>query len=305
MPLDPSYLEFPKRREGMDHDLYPARNLFKDSPVTWPDGKKVALWITVAVEYFPLTPNDGPFRAAGHMVTPFPDYRTYTTRDYGNRIGIYRVMDALDQAGFPATAFISSALFKRTPKLIKDIKAAGWELAAHGVDMNQLHYGGMESAEEHAQIERCKADWAAAGLTPHGWMSPGRSQSDHTLDFLKDAGFTWTADWGNDDMPFAMNNGLAALPFTDELEDRKSMVTLGHNEEMWSNQITDAANWLSNEAERYGGRILHIALTPYVIGQPFRIQILKDLLASLAARDDIWAATGSDIYAACCASTKR
>jgi len=297
MPLDPSYLEFPKRRKGMDHDLYPAENLFKQAPVQWPDGKKIALWITVAVEFFPLTPNDGPFRAPGHMVTPFPDYRTYTTRDYGNRIGIYRIMDALEAAGFPATAFVSSALLERTPRLIRDIQAAGWEMAAHGVDMNHIHYGGMDAEEERRQISDCAAHWSAAGLEPKGWMSPGRSQSDATLDLLKDAGFSWTADWGNDDMPYAMNNGLVAMPYTDEVEDRKSLVTLGHNEDMWMAQIMDAADWLGTEAKQHGGRILHIALTPYIIGQPFRIKALTDLLARLGQRTDLWPATGSDICA--------
>ena len=94
MTLDAAYLEYPKRREGMDHDLYPASNLFTRPPVAWPDGKGVAVAILVNLEWFPILPSDTPFRAPGHMQTPYPDYRHYTAREYGARVGFYRLLDA-------------------------------------------------------------------------------------------------------------------------------------------------------------------------------------------------------------------
>ncbi len=304
MTLDPEFLKYPMRRKGMDHDLYPAANLFEQPKVTWAGGKKIALWVTVAAEFFPLTPNEGGFRAAGHMATPFPDYRTFTTRDYGNRVAIYRLMDALAKAGVNVTAFTNSALIERTPALIDDIQAAGWEIAALGEDMNAVHYGGLDTALEQQQIETCLSAWADRGVTPKGWMSPGRGQSDVTLSLLKQAGVEWTADWGNDDMPFLMNDGPIAMPYTDEMEDRKCLTALGQDENIWSQQIIGAADLLSKEADTYGGRILHLALTPYVIGQPFRIKFLRDLLKQLMTRDDIWSATGSQICTAWQNNTK-
>lgn len=298
MPLDPDYLRYPMRRKGMDHDLYPAANMFEQPKVTWPGNKPVALWVTVAVEFFPLTPNDGPFRAAGHMATPFPDFRTFTARDYGNRVAIYRMMDALAAANIPVTAFVNSALIDRTPALIDDIQASGWEIAALGEDMNNVHYGGMPADVEKRQIDACLDAWSARGITPKGWMSPGRGQSDDTLSLLKSVGIDWTADWGNDDMPYAMNDGPIAMPYTDELEDRKCLTALGQNEDVWTQQVIGAADLLAGEAKAHGGRILHLALTPYVIGQPFRIKFLRDVLRLLAARDDIWSATGSEICTA-------
>lgn len=295
MPLDPSYLNYPKRQKGMDHDLYEAANLFEQPAVEWPGGKSVALWVSVAVEFFPLTPNEGPFRAPGHMATPFPDFRTFTARDYGNRVAIYRLMDALGAQGIAATAFTNSALIERAPVLIDDIAQAGLEIAALGHDMNQVHHGGMAVEDETRQIELCLQAWAERGITPRGWMSPGRGQSDNTLRLLKEAGIEWTADWGNDDMPFVMKHGPIAMPYTDELEDRKCLTALGQDEEIWSDQVIGAADWLAKEAQEHGGRILHLALTPYIIGQPFRIKFLRDLLAQLAARDDIWSANGSEI----------
>lgn len=95
-----------------------------------------------------------------------------------------------------------------------------------------------------------------------------------------------------------MNNGPIAMPYTDEMEDRKCLTALGQDENIWCEQIIGAADLLSNEAKTYGGRILHLALTPYIIGQPFRIKFLRDLLSQLMARNDIWSATGSEICAA-------
>ena len=94
MSLDPGYLEYPHRRRGMDHDLYPWSALHQRPPITWPAGKRVAVVIVISCEFFPLTPSDTPFRAPGHMATPYPDYRHYTARDYGSRLGIPRLLDA-------------------------------------------------------------------------------------------------------------------------------------------------------------------------------------------------------------------
>ena len=93
MTLDPAYLDYPKRRHGYDHDLYKWSALKDRKPVVWPDGAKVAVWICVSLEYFPLTPSDTPFRAPGHMQTAYPDYRHYTAREYGTRIGLYRLLE--------------------------------------------------------------------------------------------------------------------------------------------------------------------------------------------------------------------
>ena len=94
MSLDPAYLEYPRRRAGYDHDLYAYSAMPTRKPITWPGGKGVATWIVVSLEWFPITPSDTPFRAPGHMQTAYPDYRHYTAREYGTRIGFYRLLDA-------------------------------------------------------------------------------------------------------------------------------------------------------------------------------------------------------------------
>lgn len=299
MPLPDDYLKYEHRSHGMDHELYPWSNIMERKPVSWPDGKPVALWITVALEYFPLTPNDGPFRAPGHMVTPFPDYRTFTTRDYGNRIGVFRIMKVLQSLGLTASAPMSVEAAKRYPALLSAVIECGWEVVAHGMDMNHIHFGGMDSVLEATQISECLTELEElVGTKPAGWLSPARSESDKTLTLLAESGVEYVCDWVNDDLPYAISSGcgtITAMPHTMELEDRQLMVTLGQNEDTYEAQILEAFELLRAEAKDHGGRILHLSLTPYVIGQPFRIHVLKSVLSKLVNSGDIWSATGSKI----------
>ena len=95
MSLDPAYLEYPKRRRGMDQTLYEYSKLPDRTPVRWPDCATVAIACVISLEWFPMTPSDTPFRAPGHMQTAYPDYRHYTAREYGTRVGFYRLLDAI------------------------------------------------------------------------------------------------------------------------------------------------------------------------------------------------------------------
>lgn len=301
MTLPEDYLEYPRRRHGMDHDLYPWSSMFARPKIAWPGGAKVALWITVSLEYFPLTPNDGPFRAPGHMVTPYPDYRTYTTRDYGNRVGIFRIFRVLDRLGLKASAPMNTAVAERYPTLAQEVTGRGWEVVAHGIDMNHIHYGGMEEAAERAQIEDAISRLrlrSATGATVRGWLSPARSQSANTPQLLADCGLDYVCDWVNDDLPYAITapaGELVSMPFAGDLEDRKLLIELGHPEDTYADELLDAFKLFHAEAERFGGRILHLPLTPYVIGQPFRIQALESALGRILEHDGVWSATGAEI----------
>lgn len=299
MSLPEDYLKYPHRSHGMDHELYGWSNLFNRRPVTWPEDKSVALWITVALEYFPLTPNDGPFRAPGHMVTPYPDYRTYTTRDYGNRVGVFRIMKVLDALGLRASAPMSAKIAERYPALLKAVQDRNWEIIGHGVDMNNIHYGGMDAEKEAQQIDDTLVMLEKyTGSKPAGWFSPARSESENTLKLLVEHGVSYVCDWVNDDMPYEMSTPsgpITAMPHTMELDDRQLMVTLGQNEDTYQEQILAAFDLLRSEGKSYGGRILHLSLTPYVIGQPFRIHALKAVLEKIMATGDVWSATGGEV----------
>ena len=299
MTLDPAYLEYPRRAEGYDHALYPWSALKDRAPVRWPSGA-VAVWICVSLEWFPITPVDTPFRAPGHMQTAYPDYRHYTARDYGNRVGAWRFLDAFKAAGVRVSFATNAAVAERYPELIAAILADGHEIVAHSTDMNGTIDSSLPEADERVLIASALARLeAASGVKPTGWLSIARSQSWRTLDLLKEHGLTWCADWVNDELPYRFTNGLIDLPLNHELSDRQIIAVQQQSADSWAQSMADAFDWLAREAaESGGGRMLPIHLTPYIMGLPYRIGAVEALLAQLTARSEAWFAPGGEIIAA-------
>jgi allantoinase len=296
MSLPSEYLTYPKRRHGYDHGLYAWSSIFDRPPVRWPGDKSIAVWICVSLEYFPLIPSDTPFRAPGHMQTPYPDYRHYTAREYGTRVGLYRMLDAFAATGVTVSVATNAAIAERYPEIIGDIVAAGHEIIAHSTDMNGTIATGPPIEEESALIARSlDVLERASGTRPRGWLSIARSQSWNTLDLLKEAGLAYCCDWVNDELPYRFTNGLANLPLNHELSDRQIVATQQQSADSWAEQIEDAFDWLAGEAQLHGGRMLPIHLTPYIMGLPYRIGALETLLPRLTARPEAWFARGDQI----------
>ncbi|WIW90412.1 polysaccharide deacetylase family protein (plasmid) [Sphingobium sp. V4] len=301
MSLDPTYLTYPRRAEGMDHDLYRWSNLFDRAPITWPGAAKLAVSVVISLEWFPITPSDTPFRAPGHMQTAYPDYRHYTSREYGTRIGFYRMLDALAAVGAKASVAVNSVVADRYPALIRDIVAAGHEIVAHATDMNATIATGLAEEEERAII-RTSLDMLekATGQRPAGWLSIARSQSWNTPRLLAEEGVGYVLDWVNDELPYAMNTasgGIVNVPLNHELSDRQIITTQQHSADSYRVQIEDAADWLMAEAQSHGGRMLPLHVTPYIMGLPYRIGAFEALLRGLAGREGLAFLSTGDIAA--------
>lgn len=302
-PGIPNYLDYPWRRRGLDHDRFPHRNLPRARPVTWPGGAPVALWIPVHVTHFPMDIPRTPFAAPGAIERPYPSYWDYTQRDYGNRIGIFRLMRALDDRGLRATALMNSAVAVRYPALAAEIAARDWEVAAAGVDMGRLHHGGLAEAAERGLVTQAIEGLRGAFAGPiRGWHSPAHSESMHTLDLVAEAGLEWIADWINDDMPYevATRGGpLTALPLAWDLSDQRLLFGQHMDTDELVDQVERAFAVLHAEARRSGsGRILTLTLTPWVMGQPHRVRALGPLLDRLLAHAGVWPATAGEIVEA-------
>ncbi len=297
MTLPAEYTIYPKRAEGYDHDLYEWSNIHERKPVRWPHDTSVAVWLCVSLEWFPITPEDKPFRAPGHMVMPYPDFRHYTVRDYGNRVGVWRMLDAFQAAGVKASFATNAAIAERYPELIEAVLADGHEIIAHSTDMNATITSELpEGAERKLIADSLSRLEAAAGVKPSGWLSIARSQSWRTLDLLKEHGLEYCCDWVNDELPFSFTNGLTNLPLNTELSDRMIVATQQHSAEGWAQMMRDSFDWLEGEAAaQNSARVLPLHLTPYIMGLPYRIGALEEVLSDLSGRDASWFATGGDI----------
>lgn len=303
MTLDPACLAYPRRARGMDHDLYPWSNLFDRAPITWPGRKSVAVAIVVSLEWFPIVPSDTPFRAPGHMQTAYPDYRHYTARDYGTRVGLYRLLDAFAKVGATVSFAVNAAIATRYPTIVHDIVAAGHEIVAHSTDMNGTIATGMAEADERALIATSLDTLErVSGTRPRGWHSIARSQSWATPQLLAEAGVAYMLDWVNDDLPYRMATpagGIVNLPLNHELSDRQIITVQQQSADSYAEQMRDAHGWLAQEAAVSGGRMLPLHVTPYIMGLPYRIGAFEALLAWFAGQPETWfASTGSIVTAA-------
>jgi peptidoglycan/xylan/chitin deacetylase (PgdA/CDA1 family) len=240
-----------------------------------------------------------PFKPPGAMQTAYPDFRHYTLRDYGNRVGIYRIMKALQQHGIPATVAVNAAVAVRYPSLLAQCNKLGWEIMANGFDMDHLHHGGLSAEEEKKWVDQTLSILRkASGQAVRGWLSPAKSESFNTPDILAVAGLDYVCDWVNDDMPYPMHTSakdLVAMPHPIDIDDYTILVNNHHTENDFRDQLIDHFDVLYKESATEGGRIMPISLHPWVIGQPYRIKALEDALAHIMSHKGVWAATGSQI----------
>lgn len=302
MPLDPSYLEYPHRSYGMDHDRYEWSMLTDRKPVVWPGGKRLALWVNVALQYFPLNQQGKPFAPVGGMTTTYPDLRHYTLREYGNRVGIYRFLETFDTYKVKPTFAVSARLAERYPYLLKRLVERGDEIISHGWHMDAPHYGGMDRGEESELIARSLDTLRdATGQPVSGWLSPSKSQSMNTPDLLAEHGVRYMCDWINDDMPYNFRTSagdIIAMPLSTELEDRFIMQANLHSESEYADQVQDAFDYLYAEAAEQGGRMLALSVHPWMLGQPHRIGRLEQVLEYITDHDGVWSASAGEICSA-------
>ena len=304
MALDQACMEYPKRRYGMDHDRYEWSMLTQRPPVVWPNGKKLALWVNVSLQHFPMNPTGKPVKLPGSMTMPYPDLRHYTLRDYGNRVGIYRFFKAFDQYGIQPTFAINARLAERYPYLLGAVKERGDEILGHSWSMDTPHAGGLSEVDESELVQRSLQRLRElSGQQVRGWLSPGKLESENTPELLKANGIDYFCDWVNDELPYRFHTrhgDLWAMPLATELEDRFVVMDNQHSEGSWAQQVMDACDLLLSEANEQGGRILSLSLHPWVLGQPHRIKHLEAALAYVMSKPGVFSASAGDILDAFC-----
>lgn len=296
MSLDAAYLDYPRRKYGQDTDRHDWRRSIDRPRVALPDGIQVAVLPVVVCEHHPIDPKKQPFGHPHGMVTPFPDLRHYTTRDYGNRVGVFRILKAMRERGLTATFALSADLLELAPPLVDAICNDGHEIAAAGLNGDTLHHAGLSGEEERALVDQVRDRFQRAGLEPATWLSPARQESFVTPDILAGAGFRHVLDWETDQVPVFMRTRygpLAALPVHNELDDFRLMVERKQAEDLWARQILEAKDYLKGEHGRFGAQMLGFTLTPFVAGQPYRIRALEALLDGVAEDTAAWCATAS------------
>ncbi|MCK2057099.1 polysaccharide deacetylase family protein [Methylobacterium sp. 37f] len=278
------------------HGRY-AYSALPNRPVyDWPGGKRLAVYLALNLEGFDFGGGLGAELAPGG---PQPDVLNYAWRDWGNRIGAWRIKDTLDGLGMPASVLVNSRLYADCPGLIEAFRARGDEIVGHG-RTNAERQGDRVEADERALIAEATAILTAQeGHAPRGWLGPWISQSRLTPDLLAEAGYRYLLDWCHDDQPtwFATRNGgrILAVPYPQELNDIPAIVARKETGQQFADALVEAFDEML-EQSRTAPLVMGIALHPYIVGQPHRLRPLRRALAHIAARrEEIWLTTAGGI----------
>jgi peptidoglycan/xylan/chitin deacetylase (PgdA/CDA1 family) len=227
-----------------------------------------------------------------------PDVTGYALRDYGSRIGVFRMMDVLDKHGIRSTVLLNSDVCAHHPAIIEEGNKRKWEWLGHGVT-NNIRMTQYSIDEERAVIRQIKQTiTAATGRAPRGWLGPGGGdESADTLDHLAAEGFDYVCDWGFDDQPMAMrvkSGRMIAIPYQQGLNDIRVIFQGGHTPKDWCEMVCDQFDVLYAEGATQA-RVMTIPLHPFVIGLAFRSKYLDKALQYICSHDGVWKATGAEI----------
>jgi allantoinase len=264
--------------------------------LTWPDGARLALWIIPNIEFFSLTEKVP--AAAGGSGAPVPDVPAWSVRDYGNRVGVFRLMQALDRHGIRATVALNSELCAQHPAIIEEGNRRHWEWMGHN-ESNTRRLNEAIPGEEERIIHNALATIEKyAGKRPTGWLSSGLQETWDSLDHLAAAGVKYVGDWCNDDQPYVMSldhgRTMVAMPYTQQLNDKWAIERRLVSADGFRQMICDHFDVLYREGEK-SGRVMAIALHPYLMGVPHRIGALDAALKYICKHEGVWKATGSEI----------
>lgn len=288
-----------RRRPGMDHAHHAFRALPDAPRFAWPDGARIAFTVTLMLDHWELDPPKDASRDP-RIVSPlgnfFPDWLTWSRREYGARVGIFRILDALDRFAITPSVALGSAAAKRYPELIDELMRRNACFLAHGSFATRRITSRMSEADERAFITEARdAVAAATGQRPSGWCGQDFNESAETPMALAEAGFAYTTDWANDDRPFLLGpydgRHVLALPPQPEWNDLECMWLRGVSPRIWAEGIAEAFEVLHQE----GGGVFNLTLHPWITGQAHRIRWLRATLGHVLGKPAVWRTTTDEL----------
>jgi peptidoglycan/xylan/chitin deacetylase (PgdA/CDA1 family) len=275
---------------------FPYSPIITRPKLSWPDGAQVALWVIPNIEFFSLAEKVP--AGSGGTGAPVPDVPTWSVRDYGNRVGVFRLMEVLDRYGIRGTVALNSDLCAHHPAIIEEGQKRRWEWMGHN-ESNTRRLNDLEPDEEPRVIANALATIArATGQRPVGWLGSGLQETWATLDLLAAEGCEYVADWVNDDQPYMMDleggRRLVSVPYSHEINDKPVFERAHRTANEFKEMICRQFDVLYREGEQ-SGRVMAIAIHPYLTGVPHRIGAFDAALEYICGHPGVWRATGTEI----------
>jgi peptidoglycan/xylan/chitin deacetylase (PgdA/CDA1 family) len=277
----------------MDNELYGYSPITEREPIRWPGGARVAFYVGLNVEHFLVgQPSTSINPATAGLV---PDPLNHGWRDYGPRVGIWRMAEVFDRHRIRPSVLLNSDVARHYPQIIKAGLERDWAWLAHGRN-NSTFEAGMTVAEERAYLsEVVQTIERATGRRPRGWLGPGLTETFETPRLLAELGLGYVLDWTSDDQPYRLNvPGMLSVPYSVELNDLGIFTMHGMTGPQFVELVADQLEQLYADSAD-SGRVMALALHPFVSGQPFRRKYLDQALGLVASHPGVWLTTSDEI----------
>lgn len=272
---------------------------YKSRPkIVWPGGKKVAFWVAPNIEFYELNPPSNPQRKA--WPRPYPDITPYSYRDHGNRVGHWRLMEAMDEYGIRGSVSLSVAMCQHHPEIIEAVNERKWELFSHGIYNTRYIYGMDEAQERQILEDSIKTVQDATGQRIRGYLAPALTHTEKTIDLLAEYDFHYSCDLFQDDQPQPLitsqpEKKLISMPYSLEVNDHYAFNVYGQSARQYADLLKRQFDQLLEEGSE-SGTVMCIPLHAYLIGRSHRIGPFKEVLDYITShKDDVWVTTAAEI----------
>ncbi|MGA5464747.1 polysaccharide deacetylase family protein [Mycobacterium sp. NPDC050041] len=279
---------------AVDTQLITYTPITERPAIRWPGGARVAFYVGLNVEHFEVDRPSTSIHPDTAALTPDP--LNYGWRDYGLRVGIWRLIDIFDRHGIRPSVLLNSDVAQRYPQVIRAGLDRGWAWLAHGRNNSTLQTD-LGDDERDYLLDVLDTIEKATGRRPSGWLGPALTETFRTPELLAELGVRYTLDWTNDDQPYPLRiPGLHSVPYSVELNDIPLFVGKSLPGAQFVQIVRDQLEQLHADAE-HSGRVMALALHPFVTGQPFRARYLDEALRHVVNHPDVWVTTSDEISA--------
>jgi peptidoglycan/xylan/chitin deacetylase (PgdA/CDA1 family) len=270
------------------HGRYDYSAITTRKDYSWPGGQRLAVHLCLNVEHFAFGEGLGNDYAAPH---PPPNQRSFAWRDYGNRVGAWRLLELADAYELPYALLVNTELYEYCPEMVAAFSRRGDEIVGHG-RTNAERQADMGLEEERACIrEAAAAIERHEGKAPMGWLAPYISQTPASPDLLREAGFRYMMDWPLDDQPvwFRTRHGpLLSIPYAHDLNDSFECVSRRTPSQLYCENLIDQFDEMLEESQRRP-LVMSLVLHSFILGQPHRLRRFRAVIEHiLRSRSRIW-----------------
>jgi peptidoglycan/xylan/chitin deacetylase (PgdA/CDA1 family) len=278
-------------------------------PLIFPDGARLAVVLTINLEYWEkFRPGQKePLFTGGPMTIPHAlpgdvwDSANWTWREYGQRVGVWRLIDIFDESGIAPSCTVNGMIMTERRRIVDAVNERGWELVPHNWAQNDLltYYAG-KPAEERAVILRTLEQYAEVVRRPaKAWLSSAIRGTEHTPAFLKEFGLIAYCDYLNDDQPYlirTVHGPIVCVPYSNDINDFNLFARGGMSASSGLETLRACFDQLYAESAA-SGRIMNFGMHPHVMGQAHRAGALREFIAYAKSHAGVWFATREAIAA--------